>query len=70
MEYFSDETVSGAQTPDKYQQAIDQCNVETDDAVVSAQVSELLSKHVAENSTPEVYKFLLNCIDLTWESNK
>ena len=65
MEYFSDETVSGAQTPDKYQQAIDQCNVETDDAVVSAQVSELLSKHVAENSTPEVYKFLLNCIDLT-----
>ena len=65
MEYFSDETVSGAQTPDKYQQAIDQCNVETDDAVVSAQVSELLSKPVAENSTPEVYKFLLNCIDLT-----
>ena len=65
MEYFSDETVSGAQTPDKYQQAIDQCNVETDDAVVSAQVSELLSKHVAENSNPEVYKFLLNCIDLT-----
>ena len=65
MEYFSDETVSGAQTPDKYQQAIDQCNVETDDAVVSAQVSELLSKHVSENSTPEVYKFLLNCIDLT-----
>ena len=65
MEYFSDETVSGAQTPDKYQQAIDQCNVETDDAVVSVQVSELLSKHVAENSTPEVYKFLLNCIDLT-----
>ena len=52
MEYFSDETVSGAQTPDKYQQAIDQCNVETDDAVVSAQVSELLSKHVAENSNP------------------
>lgn len=65
MEYFSDETVSGVQTPDKYQQAIDQCNVETDDAVVSAQVSELLSKHVSENSTPEVYKFLLNCIDLT-----
>ena len=65
MEYFSDETVSGAQTPDKYQQALDQCNVETDDTVVSAQVSELLSQHVAENSNPEVYKFLLNCIDLT-----
>ena len=65
MEYGSDETVSGAQTPDKYKEAIEQCNVETDDAVVSAQVSELLSKHVAENSTPEVYKFLLNCIDLT-----
>lgn len=49
----------------KYQQAIDASNVLADDDKVKTVVDELLAKHVDENRDVEVYKFLLNCIDLT-----
>ena len=49
----------------KYLQTIESSKVTTDDAAVKAAVNELLEKHCAENATNEVYRFLLNCIDLT-----
>ena len=56
--------------PNKYLQAIEQCEVATDDAKIKAQVEHLLNTHVAENSNPDVYQFLLNCIDLTTLSSE
>ena len=50
---------------DKYQQAIAASKATTDDAAVAAKVNEILDKHLEEYRTPEVMKFLFNCIDLT-----
>ena len=50
---------------DKYMTAINQSGVTTDDAAVTAAVQEIIDKHAAENNTPEVQQFLLNCVDLT-----
>lgn len=49
----------------KYLQTIESSKVSVDDVAVKAAVNELLEKHCAENATNEVYRFLLNCIDLT-----
>ena len=38
---------------------------EYDDAEVAKQTAQLLEKHLDENNTVEVKKFLFNCIDLT-----
>ena len=51
--------------PNKYQQALDTCLVDTDDECVRSGVAELLDKHVAENRNKEVYQTIFNCIDLT-----
>ena len=56
--------------PNKYLQAIEQCEVATDEAKIKAQVAHLLNTHFAENSNPDVYQFLLNCIDLTTLSSE
>ena len=50
---------------DKYMTAINQSNVTIDDAAVTTAVQEIIDKHAAENNTPEVQQFLLNCVDLT-----
>ena len=50
---------------DRYQAAIEACQVTTDDATVEAAVKKILDEHYEENLTPEVYQFLLNCVDLT-----
>jgi deoxyribose-phosphate aldolase len=50
---------------DRYQAAIEACQVTTDDAAVEAAVKKILDEHYEENLTPEVYQFLLNCVDLT-----
>ena len=50
---------------DKYMTAINQSGVTIDDAAVTAAVQEIIDKHAAENNTPEVQQFLLNCVDLT-----
>lgn len=50
---------------DKYTQAIEASKVITDDAAVTAAVNEILDRHLDENMNVEVYKFLLNTIDLT-----
>ena len=49
----------------KYQQAIESSKVCIDDATVKSEVEALLEKHCAENTSKDVYKFLLNSIDLT-----
>lgn len=50
---------------DKYLDVINASKVNTDDAAVSAAVAEILNKHFDENNNVEVYKKLLNSIDLT-----
>ena len=50
---------------DKYQQAIADSRVITDDAAVSAKVNEIISKNVDKYRTPEVLRQLFNSIDLT-----
>lgn len=50
---------------DKYLEAIASSSVTVSDAEVSAAVAEILAKNFESNNTLEVYKQLLNCIDLT-----
>lgn len=50
---------------DKYNQAIADSRVITDDAAVSAKVAEILEKHLEENRRPEVLRRCFNSIDLT-----
>ena len=49
----------------RYQAVIDASQVTTDDAAVQAAVDKILNEHYSENCTPEIYQFLLNCVDLT-----
>ena len=53
------------QTPNEYVQAFADSKVETNDAVVAAEVEKIVSQHMAENDNKQVYEFLLNCVDLT-----
>lgn len=50
---------------DKYHQAIADSKVTTDDAAVKAAVDKILAEKLQENMNEEVYKTVLNCIDLT-----
>lgn len=50
---------------DKYQAAIRASEVLTDDNLVKEAVDRIINEHHAENMTQEVYRFLLNTIDLT-----
>jgi len=50
---------------DKYTTVLKESQVITDDAAVAAAVQEIIDKHAAENNTPQVQQFLLNCVDLT-----
>lgn len=58
------------QKNDKYQEVLKQSSVCVDDDKVAADVAAIIAKHVAENNTTDVYKFLLNCIDLTTLSSE
>jgi len=49
----------------KYEQAIAQSTVTDNDATVAEAVKKILDEHFAENNNKEVYRTLLNCIDLT-----
>lgn len=53
------------ETNNKYQAALAQYPTRLNDDEVAAQVAAIIEKRVAENNTPEVKKFLFNCIDLT-----
>ncbi len=49
---------------DRYQDALAASKVLSDDEAVKAEVAKIIEK-APENSTPEVYKMILNSIDLT-----
>lgn len=50
---------------DKYNDAIAKSKFLEDDATVEASVAKIISEHFEENNKPDVWKFLLNTIDLT-----
>lgn len=50
---------------DKYHQAIADSKVTTDDAAVKAAVDKILAEKLQENMNQDVYKQILNSIDLT-----
>ena len=54
----------------KYQEVINASQVVVDDAKVAAKVEKLIAEHLEENKNEEVYKFLLNAIDLTTLSSE
>lgn len=49
----------------KYEQALSLYNCELDDKAVAKEVENLLSKHLEENNTKEVKRFLFNSVELT-----
>ncbi|MDD6228390.1 MAG: deoxyribose-phosphate aldolase [Bacteroidales bacterium] len=49
---------------DRYEEALKASNVVEDDAIVSAEVAKIVNK-AQEYASPEVYKFILDSIDLT-----
>lgn len=51
--------------PDRYEAALNESTVETDHDKITATVQKILQEHQAENMNKEVYKFLLNTVDLT-----
>lgn len=50
---------------DKYNEAIAKFDTDIDDERVKYEVEKLLGEHYDENSTREVYSFILSCLDLT-----
>ena len=51
--------------PSKYDMALGKYNTALRDDEIAEKTKHLLDKYAAENNTPEVKKFLFNCIDLT-----
>ena len=51
--------------PSKYDMALGKYNTALKDDEIAEKTKHLLDKYTAENNTPEVKKFLFNCIDLT-----
>lgn len=50
---------------DKYHQAVADSKVTGDDAAVKAAIDKILAEHLQENMNKEVFKTVLNSIDLT-----
>ena len=50
---------------DKYHEDIGRSQVTADDALVASEVKRIIDRDLKECSTPEVWKMLFNCIDLT-----
>ena len=51
--------------PDKYHSALSKYNTALNDDEIAAKTAQLIEKHLKENDTVEVKKFLFHCIDLT-----
>ena len=49
----------------KYDEALRKYNTELNDDEIATKTAKLIEKHLEENNTLEVKKFLFNCIDLT-----
>lgn len=52
-------------TQNKYEATLAKYNTRMNDAEVAAQVAKIVAEKVPANNTPDVKKFLFNCIDLT-----
>lgn len=52
-------------TQNKYEATLAKYNTRMNDAEVAAQVAKIVAEKVSANNTPDVKKFLFNCIDLT-----
>ena len=52
-------------TQSKYDAALAKYNTNLNDAEIVAEVAKIIAEKVPANNTPEVKKFLFNCIDLT-----
>lgn len=52
-------------TQSKYDAALAKYNTQLDDAEIATQAARIIAEKVPANNTPEVKKFLFNCIDLT-----
>lgn len=50
---------------DKYHDTVAKSQVIIDDAAIAADVEKIVSEHLSENMNEDVYKFLLNTVDLT-----
>jgi deoxyribose-phosphate aldolase len=50
---------------DKYKEVLSKYETNLKDDEIQAKIDNLINKKLAENNTPEVKKFLFNCIDLT-----
>lgn len=53
------------QSTNKYEAALAKYNTRLNDEEVKAKTAQFIEKHLVENNTPEVKKFLFHCIDLT-----
>lgn len=62
---MEEENKENLNQPSKYEVALGKYNTDFKDDEIASKVSHLIEKHVDENNTPEVKKFLFNCIDLT-----
>lgn len=62
---MEEENKENLNQPSKYEVALGKYNTDLKDDEIASKVSHLIEKHVDENNTPEVKRFLFNCIDLT-----
>lgn len=60
-----DEDHENLHQPDKYHSALSKYNTALNDDEIAAKTVQLIEKHLKENDTVEVKKFLFHCIDLT-----
>ncbi len=60
-----DEDHENLHQPDKYHSALSKYNTALNDDEIAAKTAQLIEKHLKENDTVGVKKFLFHCIDLT-----
>ena len=60
-----DEDHESLHQPDKYHSALSKYNTALNDDEIATKTAQLIEKHLKENDTVEVKKFLFHCIDLT-----
>lgn len=60
-----DEDHENLHQPDKYHSALSKYNTALNDDEIAAKTAQLIEKHLKENDTVKVKKFLFHCIDLT-----
>lgn len=60
-----DEDHENLHQPDKYHSALSKYNTALNDDEIATKTAQLIEKHLKENDTVEVKKFLFHCIDLT-----